>query len=98
MDNFCEEHTKQVFIIARVEQKLDDIKLSFEEIKSRMVDHINEGERPGGIRERVFAIEKDISALKKAMWARVSVAGVIGGLIGAGSADAVIELIKWIMK
>jgi len=87
----CSDHTALVSDIAVIK---NDLKY----IKDKVCDHIHEGEKDGGFRDRVIILEQSLSALKKAMWIRVGVAGLIGGLIGSGSADALGVFLKWIMK
>jgi len=86
----CGYHTQYVSDIAVVK---NDIKY----IKDKVCSHIHEGEKEGGFRDRLIILEQQISALKKAMWLRVGVAGIIGGLIGNDSADAFALFLKWIM-
>ena len=95
---FCEEHTKISVELAKNTQAQIDQRNSWEEIKIRLIAHINEGEKQGGVRDRLLILEQEVSALKKAMWVRVMVSGLIGGLIGSGSADALSLFLKWLMK
>jgi flavorubredoxin len=88
MENFCAQHTEIVKDMATVKQMVVDMKVSFDEVKERMVSHIIEGEKEGGVRDRVKSLEKKlddtneiVSSLKRAEWKRVVVAGVIGGIV-----------------
>jgi hypothetical protein len=90
-NEICAEHTK---LVSDIEVIKNDIKY----IREKVCDHIHEGEKEGGFRDRLIVLEQTVSSLKKAMWARVSVAGLIGGLIGSGSADALGVFLKWIMN
>lgn len=83
-----EQHMKTIEDVATIKQVVTDMKESFDEIKVRMVAHINEGEREGGIRDQVRIIKGEldvlsqaVDSLKKAEWRRVVVAGVIGGIV-----------------
>ena len=87
----CAEHTK---LVSDIEVIKNDIKY----IREKVCDHIHEGEKEGGFRDRLIVLEQTVSSLKKAMWIRVGVAGLIGGLIGSGSADALGIFLKWIMN
>ena len=80
------------------ESRITKLETGFEYFIKRTADHIAEGDNPGGYRDRLIVLEQSLSSLKKAMWARVSVAGLIGGLVGSGSADALGIFLKWIMK
>jgi hypothetical protein len=84
--------------LATIKQVTNDMHASFQEVKLRFIGHIQEGERPGGIRERVLILEREVSALKKAMWFRCIVSGLIGGLVGSGAADAISLIVKILMK
>ena len=87
----CEYHTLLVADIAVIKNDL-------QYIKSKVCTHIEEGDKVGGFRDRLIIMEQEISALKKAMWARVGVAGMIGGLVGSGSVDILTIFLKWLMK
>lgn len=88
MNDFCAQHMDMVRDMATVKQVVENMDKSFQEVKNRMVAHINDGEKEGGVRDRVKALEKEtkslsesVSSLKKAEWKRVIVAGVIGGAV-----------------
>lgn len=49
------------------------------------------------IDEMQQSFEKKIDELRKAMWKMAVVGGIIGALIGSGSKDILVILIKWIM-
>lgn len=85
----CEYHTQLATDMAV-------IKNDVQYIKERVCTHIYEGEKQGGFRDRLSAVESDISALKKAMWIRVIVAGVIGGMIANGSDEAFRLFVKFL--
>lgn len=89
-----EVYPEHIKLVADIEVVKNDIKY----IREKVCDHIHEGEKEGGFRDRLIVLEQTVSSLKKAMWARVSVAGLIGGLVGSGSADALGIFLKWIMK
>ena len=89
--DICEYHTQLVSDIAVIKNDLQYIKDNF-------CKHIVEADAKGGFRDRIIILEQNVSALKKAMWMRVGVAGVIGGLVGSGSADAIALFLKWVMK
>jgi len=59
-----------------------------------MNKHIDEGDKPGGFRDRILIVEQNIKELKKAEWTRVIVAGVLGGLIGNVSPDLIQGLLS----
>lgn len=86
----CEHHI-------RLSSDIEVIKNSLEDIKSSFCDYIHEGVKPGGYRERFALLEKEVSALKRAMWGRVIVAGIIGGMIASGSDEAFRVLVKFIV-
>jgi len=80
------------------ETRIAKLESGFDYFIKRTADHIAEGDRQGGYRVRVLLLEQAVDALKKAMWIRVGVSGLIGGLIGSGSADAIRVFLEWIMK
>ena len=71
----CEYHVKLVSDIAVIKTNLDYI-------KNKVCSHVEDGEKDGGYRDRLLIVEREVSALKKAEWSRVLVAGLVGGLIG----------------
>lgn len=88
--DICEQHIQLASDIAV-------IKNSIKNIEEGITKHINEAESRGGYRDRLIILEQEVSVIKKMMWIRVSIAGIIGGLIGSGSADAISLLIKWMI-
>lgn len=85
---YCDQHIQNIRDAEITKQTCIRIEKSFEDVKARMVAHINEGEKEGGFRDRVRDLEKQaetqmavISALKKAEWRRVIISGVIGGIV-----------------
>lgn len=77
---------------------MKNIEKNLSEWVKRTELHINEGERPGGVRNRVDKLEWDVSELKKRFWWSAIVGGVIGALIGSGSGDLLRMFITWIMR
>lgn len=64
-----------------------------QKVESAMMKHIDEGERAGGIRDRVKVVEikvADIENIKRGVWK----AGIIGGVIGSLFAQAAPEVMK----
>ena len=94
MNDFCAQHMDMVKDMATVKQVVMDMSKSFDDVKARMVSHVHEGERPGGVRDRLLLLEQEISTIKKGYWKACIVAGVIGGLL----ADATPEVIKLIIS
>lgn len=78
------------------ESRITKLETGFEYFIKRTADHIAEGDKQGGFRDRVVILEQQVSALKKAEWTRVITAGVIGGLIGNLSPD-LIRSILWLL-
>lgn len=78
------------------EKRITTIEATFEYFVKRTGDHIHEGEKQGGHRDRLILAEKDIaantkqienlwkyiSALKKGYWKACLISGLIGGIIG----------------
>jgi hypothetical protein len=105
----CEEHSGLIALTAKIEQGLSDFKKSFDEVKQRFIDHIIEGEKPGGIRDRLKDVEakgkelkelidREVSAIKKAMWFRAVVSGIIGGFIVKCTPDMMGAIFKFFLN
>lgn len=94
----CEYHTQLVSDIAVIKTDVSYIKKYIESQDARIAKHIDEGEKQGGFRDRLITLEQQMDNFKKAMWIRVGVAGILGGLIGSGSADVIALFLKWVMK
>lgn len=65
--------------------------------------HVEDGEKPGGHRDRLLQAEHDIKslvasieALKKIVWVAAIVGGLIGGLIGNGAQEVVKHISRFI--
>jgi hypothetical protein len=70
------------------EARITKLETGFEYFIKRTADHISEGDRQGGYRDRVLILEKEMQAqreiigsLKKAEWKRVIGGGIVGGII-----------------
>ena len=70
------------------EQRISKLESGFEYFIKRTADHIAEGDKVGGYRDRVLLLETKvlsqeqiISSLKKAEWLRVIAGGIIGGIV-----------------
>jgi len=78
----CDQHQDIVTKLAVIQNTLDTV-------ATRICAHIDDGERPGGYRDRVINLEhchkanqSEIAAVKKEYWKTCLMAGVIGGLLG----------------
>jgi len=67
-------------------------------------DHVIEGDKVGGFRDRVYSVElknkeleKEIASISKGRWIIGIVSGVIGGLIGSGSKDAIVMVVNYLV-
>ena len=58
--------------------------------------HVLEGDKSGGFRDRLLKAEIEISDIKKNRWFTAIMGGIIGALIGSGSSEAIVLLIKWL--
>ena len=76
------------------EEDWGKVKSDMEFFKSKVCKHVNEGDRPGGYRDRLLIAEKEISIIKKGYWIAAVVAGAVGGLIGKLTPDLVSFFIK----
>lgn len=88
MPETCQYHTEFVKDIAILKENTNYI-------RNKICKHVDEGEKEGGFRDRLLILEQSVSELKKAMWSRVIVSGVIGGLLGGKLAP---EVINWLLK
>ena len=60
-------------------------------------EHVIEGDKQGGFRDRLLLVELDVKSLKERFWQSSLIGGVIGALIGSGSGQVITTLIKWFM-
>jgi hypothetical protein len=75
-----------------------NVRESLNRIENKMCKHIDEGERPGGVRDRVNRIEWEVSEFKKRFWWSSIMGGLIGALIGSGSSDVIRIFINWFIS
>lgn len=94
----CEYHTKLVSDIAVIKNDIGYI-------KDKVCNHVDEGERQGGYRDRVFLLEqqmidhkKEIATIKKGYWKACIVSGLLGGLIVRVGPDATAGQLIMIME
>lgn len=96
----CPEHIKFATQQGVIINKLDNI-------EARMATHVTEGEKVGGWRDRLLMLEgdvknhkddvqKEIGALKRAMWLRTVISGILGGMIANGSDEAFRMFVKFL--
>lgn len=83
----CESHEK-------LSNNIVKLQTSFDEVKERICNHIDEGEKSGGFRDRLLVIEEAVSVLKKSYWKTAITCGIIGGLLGKVSPDIFNFLVK----
>jgi hypothetical protein len=87
----------QIRQIATMIQEVKDMKESFEGVKAKIVAHIQEGEKVGGVRDRLLLAEKNleilrqealdvlnkkIANLEKNIWKGYLFAGFLGAMLG----------------
>jgi hypothetical protein len=94
----CEYHSELVADIAVIKCSSVNTNESIARIEKVFAKHIEEADVKGGFRDRLVTLENEVKSFKQAMWLGFTGAGIIGGLIGSGSADALAMLIKWIMR
>lgn len=74
------------------------IKENVNYIRLKLVKHVEEGEREGGFRDRLLVLEKEISVLKRELWAKIIVAGFIGGLVSNATPEAMQIITRLFIK
>lgn len=67
-------------------------------IENIIFKHIDDGEKSGGVRDRVLILERELYAIKQGYWRIGLLCGFIGALIGQITPDAIITLVSWITK
>lgn len=96
MEN-CPQHQDMVVQLTKIEVIIDNLTKNFNEVKERMVTHIVEGEKPGGIRERVHDLELLVKRVQTEMWKVAIVSAFIGSLVGQLTPDVVRFIINLFM-
>ena len=86
----CEQHVQ-------IASDMAVIKNDMAYVRNKICKHVDEGEREGGFRDRVFRLEIDVRDLKRRFWLSSLMGGIVGALIGSGSNDVILMLVKWIM-
>jgi hypothetical protein len=84
--------------IQSVTDLIATVNTSIKEDRAKFDRHVYDGEKVGGYRDRLMKVESDISALKKAEWFRVIIAGLIGGLVANNTPDFFTMLMKLITR
>ena len=85
----------------QIGKDLSELTTALRHISERICQHINEGERQGGFRDRLLIAERQIaeqkeqiSVIKSGYWKVAIVSGFIGGLLGKVTPDLFNFLIK----
>jgi len=102
---FCKDHIDLIRENATLSANVKDLCEELKEVKDRIIYHINEAEKSGGRHEQMIktteivkSLQNQISVIKKGYWFSGAVGGVVGGLIGAGSPEAVNIIAKFFIK
>jgi len=105
MMEVCKEHSTITQILGRIEQKCESLASDIGRLDKRINGsfdrigkHVDEGERPGGFRERLAKIEQIVETIaqeklnstKAAQWRIGIVAGLPGTLL------ALIKMLEWL--
>lgn len=96
----CKEHAQNMACIsdlgknlALLQKDIEYLRRDQETILARFGKHVEDAEKPGGRHERLKAVEDDLKATKIiGRWFMIG-SGIIGGLIGSGSAKAVTQFL-----
>ena len=96
----CEQHDKITEVLHRLDSSIpllqkdiEYLRRDQETILARFGKHVDEADKDGGWHQRIIAIENDIKNTKiMGRWFMIG-SGVIGGLIGSRSADAVVHFL-----
>ena len=92
----CEQHDKYVTDVSALKTDVAVIRRDLEHVVGRLCQHVEDAERSGGWRDRMVNVElavKELQAERIMMrWLMIG-SGVIGGLIGSGSASAVTKFL-----
>jgi len=78
------------------ETRIAKLETGFEYFIKRTADHISEGDRQGGYRDRLVILEQQVSVIKQGYWKTAITAGCLGGLIGNLSPDLIKGLL-WLV-
>lgn len=68
----------------------------WQRIEGKVCRHIDEGERSGGVRDRVLVLEREIGVLKQGYWKVGLSTGFLGALLGQITPEVLTTLVKWI--
>ena len=92
----CNQHESNTECIHALKTDIAVIRRDLEHVVGRLCQHVEDAERPGGWRDRMVNVEMTVKELQaeKIMlrWFMIG-SGVIGGLIGSGSANAVTKFL-----
>jgi 3-dehydroquinate synthetase len=89
----CAYHEQLATDIALIKQGMDFIRETISQDRTKTQAHIHEGEREGGVRDRLTTVETQLKTLKRDKWWVAIVGGVIGGLIGAQAPGLIRDIV-----
>lgn len=88
---------------AKTEATLEYYAKTYEAFLKRIEEHIHEGEKTGGVRDRLAtaehnleSIRTEVSAIKQGYWKVGLGSGIVGALIGHLTPSAIVALVKFI--
>jgi len=90
----CAYHEQLATDIALIKQSVEYVRESLAQDREKTQAHIHEGEREGGVRDRLSIVETQLKTLKRDKWWVAIVGGVIGGLIGAQAPELIGDIVR----
>jgi len=93
MGETCSEHSAFCEKIGKLISSNESLHESLKDFCKKTELHINEGEKPGGVREKVTILEQRVSQLEKEKWVIAIVGGLVGGFISQGTP----EFFQWLL-
>lgn len=98
----CEEHNKIVDVLHRLDTSIPLLQKDIEYLRrdqelilARFGKHVEDADKDGGWHTRIVAVENDLrNARAMGRWFMLG-SGVIGGLIGSGSARTIAQFLEF---
>ena len=79
-----------------VQQYIKNQDERWERMETKFCKHVDEGERSGGVRDRLLITERKVEELEKRRWVDAFVGGIIGALLGQVAPEVIATVIKWV--
>lgn len=88
------EHEQEWGMMQQYIKNQDD---RWDRMETKFLKHVDEGEKSGGVRDRLLITERKVIDLEKRRWVDAFIGGIVGALLGQVAPEIITTFVKWII-